>query len=108
MLTLAILPLRADDWALIAAVLLAALIVLAIYTFKLYQRVPKDDTPLLGQEAVVVAWDGRDRRVEVFGAIWNARLPTGFDAALTKGDIVMVCAAHDLVLTVTPVFGDAA
>jgi membrane protein implicated in regulation of membrane protease activity len=88
-------------WVLIIAILLFSLIALAIYTYKLYQRVPKDYTPLIGQEAVVVAWDGRDRRVEVFGAIWKATIDDDMPP-LKKGDIVVVRAIHNLVLYVTP------
>lgn len=88
-------------WILIIAILLISLIALAIYTYKLYQRVPKDYTPLIGQEAVVVAWDGRDRRVEVFGAIWTATTDD-HTAPLKIGDVVIVRAIHNLVLHVTP------
>jgi membrane protein implicated in regulation of membrane protease activity len=89
-------------WILIIAILLISLIALAIYTYKLYQRVPKDDTPLIGQEAVVVVWDGRDRRVEVFGAIWKATQTDDNAPPLKIGDVVVVRAIHNLVLHVTP------
>lgn len=90
------------DWALIVALLALSLIALTAYTIILYRRIPKNNTPLLGQEAVVVTWDGRDQRVEVFGAIWRARLPESLAMDINVGDIVRVQAVDNLVLIVTP------
>ena len=92
-----------DDWAIIARILFVCLLALAIYTYTLYRRMPKYHTPLIGHEAMVVAWHGRDRRVEVFGAIWQAQLPDSHSAVLQTGQIVRVLAVHNLVLTVHPV-----
>lgn len=89
-------------WILIIAILLLSLIGLGYYTYRLYQRVPKDYTPLIGQEAIVVAWDGRDRRVEVFGAIWKAAQSDKNAPPLKIGDVVTIHAVNNLVLYVTP------
>lgn len=90
------------DWALIVALLALSLLALTVYTLVLYRRIPKDDTPLIGQDAVVVAWHGRDQRVEVFGAIWRATRADGDDpSAIKVGDIVRVRAINNLVLIVT-------
>jgi membrane protein implicated in regulation of membrane protease activity len=94
--------LSTGQWIAIVTVLLLCLIALACYTWTLYQRVPKNYTPLIGKEAVVVAWDGRDRRVEVFGAIWQAQLPSSMNVTIHPGDIVTVQDVDNLVLLVTP------
>ncbi len=106
MITLAFLRLdrfSTADWALLTLVLLLSLFILAAYTISLYNRMPKHDTPLIGHEAVVVSWSGRDQRVEVFGAIWQAQLPAHHQVRLQTGDLVRVRSLHNLVLTITPI-----
>lgn len=93
-------------WCLVVCVLLAVLVVLACYTVSLYRRHARYDSLLVGQIATVLAWHERDRRVELFGAIWQARVPDGVSTSLQADDRVRVTHIHDLVLTVIPV-GDA-
>ncbi|HEY1097030.1 MAG TPA: NfeD family protein [Alphaproteobacteria bacterium] len=99
---LALQHLTTADWIMIVVILMAALIALGVYTWSLYGRIPKEHTPLIGQEAVVTSWDGRDRRVEVFGATWAAHMPESYTQTITPGDIVIVRAIDNLVLIVTP------
>jgi membrane protein implicated in regulation of membrane protease activity len=91
-------------WICIASILLLGLIILGCYTYKLYKRIPKNYTPLIGQEAIVTSWQGRDKRVEVFGAIWSAEIIDPHTTEPNIGDVVIVRGIDNLTLQVTPVY----
>jgi len=71
-------------------------------TVKAYrQEHPEITEDLLNHEAVVIEWNDERKRVEVGGAIWNAKSDTHND--FVKGDKVIVKSQNNLFLIVTPV-----
>jgi membrane-bound ClpP family serine protease len=83
---------------------LGGLLVIALILALNYTKTDQRTTaPHIGQSGHVIEWTKDSKRIEVGGAIWQAKSTKDFQ----PGDKITVTAQHNLVLTVTP-FGENA